>query len=332
MLRNREVQWLLVFSIVIVGLGSLIAGQISLQSAIVLLATVAFLAMGYGVFTYWRYQKIRQLSIMLDEICNGKFDLDVRNNMEGELSLLRSNIYKITSMLTKQGRQLKKDKLQLADGLSDISHQLRTPLTSMMVMTELLQQEDLAKEQRELFLQTITQQLERIQWLVTSLLKISQIDAGTITFKEEIISVAAVVKKAVEPFLILMELKEQQLVIKGDETATFYGDLSWSSEALTNIIKNCAEHTPAGGIIKIDYQQNPIYTEIIISDNGEGIDQDDLPYIFQRFYRGKNATSDSVGIGLAMSRAIVLAQHGDIVVESSPKGSRFCVKFYHQVV
>ena len=163
MLRNREVQWLLVFSIVIVGLGSLIAGQISLQSAIVLLATVAFLAMGYGVFTYWRYQKIRQLSIMLDEICNGKFDLDVRNNMEGELSLLRSNIYKITSMLTKQGRQLKKDKLQLADGLSDISHQLRTPLTSMMVMTELLQQEDLAKEQRELFLQTITQQLERIQ-------------------------------------------------------------------------------------------------------------------------------------------------------------------------
>lgn len=333
MMRNREIKWFIVGLVAVIALMLTIAGRYS-KHAFVLVGITALMLSGLFIgFTIWRYREIRRLAAMLDEICRGNITLDVRDNVEGELSILKNNIYKVTTMLSRQGQLLKKDKVYLADALSDISHQLKTPLTSMTMMTELLTEDNLTTEERSLFLNNINQQLDRIGWLITALLKLSKIDAGVITFKTDVLNVEMVIKKAAAPFLILMELKNQKLKIQGNAETVFIGDFNWTVEAISNILKNCVEHTPVDGVITITYGENPIYTEITIADNGEGIDKADLPYIFQRFYRGKNAGEDSVGIGLAMARSILLAQKGDVTAESiKNEGSRFCIKFYRQIV
>ena len=279
-----------------------------------------------------RYKEVQALSSYLYRICEGEYTLDIRDNEEGELSILKNEIYKMTVRMAEQAELLKKDKRYLADAISDISHQLKTPLTSMMVMTELLENHNLDREKRVLFTKKIKKQLERIEWLVGSLLKLSKIDAGTIQFKKEKVSVKALITSSVEPLLIPMELKEQELIVSGAESY-FTGDFNWSREALVNIIKNCVEHTPIDGEIHVNYLENPLYTEVCIMDNGEGIDQEDLPNIFKRFYKGSNADSESVGIGLAMARSIILAQNGDIKVESEKgKGTTFKLRFYKEVI
>lgn len=202
----------------------------------------------------------------------------------------------------------------------------------MSVMTDLLGDESLSEEKRKEFLHNIRTQLERIEWLVSSLLKLSKIDAGTAEFKREQISAAEVVKRAVEPLLIPMELRSQQLVIRGEDV-TFFGDINWTAEALTNIIKNCIEHTGDGGTITVEYSENPLYVEMRIIDNGSGIAREDLPYIFKRFYRGKNAGDESIGIGLAMAKSITEHQNGDLsVISKEGIGTQFNMKFYKHIV
>ncbi|MDD4679869.1 MAG: HAMP domain-containing sensor histidine kinase, partial [Clostridia bacterium] len=259
--------------------------------------------------------------------------LDIRDNDEGELSILKSEIYKVTVTLREQAELLKKDKVFLANSLSDISHQLKTPLTSMFVMTDLIGDKNLPSDKRIEFTKNIKSQLERLQWLVDSLLKLSRIDAGVIEFKKDRVNVSQLIRNATEHLLIPMELKEQTLQISGDEHTYFIGDFNWSSESVTNIIKNCLEHTPYGGEIIIDFNETPVCTTIIISDTGEGIDQSDLPYIFDRFYKGKNAKSESIGIGLSMSKSI-LENQGAVIEATSEKnkGTRFIIKIYKSIV
>lgn len=332
MIRNKEYRVLLVSMFVV--------ALINIIGAFVLNTNAGFLALGTGTlllilmwsFNKRRYKKLDELSAYLHRICSGEYSLDIRDNEEGELSILKNEIYKVTLRLSEQSELLKKDKIYLADAISDISHQLKTPLTSMMMMTELLGNNNLEDDKRLEFTKRIRLQLERIEWLVSSLLKLSKIDAGTIQFKKEPIDVKALVSKATEPLLIPMELREQRLVIEGDD-ASFLGDFNWSVEALVNIMKNCMEHTPVGGEIRVHTVENPLYTEVVIVDNGEGIDSEDLPNIFKRFYRGKNASSESVGIGLAMARSIVLQQNGDITVKSEKgKGTSFRIRFYKKVI
>ena len=312
----------------------MIAAIISNATVAILVASLSFLfILSTIIFTKWRYRELEKLSIYLRRIAGGDFKLDVRDNDEGELSILKNEIYKVTKMLAEHGEQLTKDKENLTDAISDISHQIKTPLTSMTIMVDLLRDKHLADEQRIKFTRNLQVQLERMDWLVTSLLKLSKIDAGTIQFKKEKIKVKSLVEKAVEPLLIPMDIKMHTLQIKGDDEATFLGDFNWTMEALINIIKNCVEHTPEGGEISIDFSENPLYTEIIISDNGKGIPREDLPYIFKRFYKGKTASEDSVGIGLAMAHSIVSSQQGDIEVKSeSGVGTTFSIKFYKQVI
>lgn len=285
------------------------------------------------IFTKWRYREIEKLSSYLKQISSGNFHLDVRDNSEGELSLLKSDIFKVTRMLSEQGTVLHEDKAKLTNAISDISHQLKTPLTSMIVMTDLLRDKGLENEKRTEFTRNLQVQLERMEWLVSSLLKLSKIDAGTITFKKEMVHVAPLIQAATDPLLIPMDIKMQQLKIHGDSQATFLGDFKWTAEALINIIKNAIEHTTEGGEISIHFSENALFTEICISDNGKGIAKEDLPYIFRRFYKGKNASDESVGIGLAMAYSIITSQHGDIEVKSQPgAGTTFQIKFYKQVI
>lgn len=301
-------------------------------AGVLLLAVSLSLLVLSVIYTRRRYQDITELTGYLRRIAGGDYSLDIRDNTEGELSILKNDIYKVTLILSKQAELLKSEKEQLADALSDISHQLKTPLTSMLVMAELLSKSELEPAKRAEFTKNLKLQLERMEWLLTSLLKLSKLDAGTIEFKKEAISAEALVNHAVKPLLIPMELKEQKLVLEGEHTATFLGDFNWTSEAILNILKNCMEHTGVGGTITVRYSENPLYTELLITDNGSGISKEDLPFIFKRFYRGKNAGAESVGIGLAMAKSIVMSQNGDISVTSRLKeGTRFSIKFYKQV-
>lgn len=331
MLRNREIRILLLVMST-VGLVSVVAVYTFPSAAVMLvLLTTLLLISCVFVFTYWRYREIEKLSDYLKKISNGDYSLDVRDNHEGELSILKNDIYKVTLMLSEQSSLLQRDKVRLTDAISDISHQLKTPLTSMMVMADLLDNVDLPDLKRIEFTQNIHRQLERIDWLVSSLLKLSKIDAGTVVFKQEPIVVKELIQKALDPVLIPIDIKEQTISVTGKETVSFLADLNWTIEALINILKNCVEHTQQGGAIDISFSDNALFTEVVIADNGKGISKEDLPYIFNRFYKGKGGSEDSIGIGLAMAYSIITSQHGDIEVKSEQdQGTTFQIKFYHR--
>ena len=285
------------------------------------------------LFTAWRYREMEKLAANLRRIAGGDYSLDVRDNEEGELSILKSELYKVTAMLSEYNERLRQEKVSLSDSMADISHQLKTPLTSMLMMADLLQDSELPEEKRREFTGRLRAQLERIEWLVSSLLKLSKLDAGVAVMKKDPVNVRSLVEKAVSPLLIPMELKEQTLELEGGEGVYFIGDAHWTTEALINILKNCMEHTPCGGRLQVTWEGNPIYTQIRIADTGEGIPKEDLPHIFTRFYRGRNAHEDSVGIGLAMAKSIILQQNGDITADSYPgRGTTFSIRFYKTVV
>lgn len=329
MLRNREILWLFVTMCSISLVAIVISARMSLPVAVLTCITSALLITCCFVFTRWRYKEIENLSSYLRQISNGNYTLDVRDNQEGELSILKNDIYKVTLMLSEHSALLQHDKVQLTNAISDISHQLKTPLTSMTVMADLFSETELPSEKRTEFTRNIRIQLERIGWLVSSLLKFSKIDAGTVQFKKDPISVRTLFQKLLEPVLIPMDIKEQTVSIKGDDTVSFLGDLNWTAEAVINILKNCVEHTPEGGEISISFAENALYTEVIIADNGKGIPKEELPYGFQRFYKGKNASEDSVGIGLALSHSIITSQNGDINIKSEKGiGTQFHIKIY----
>jgi signal transduction histidine kinase len=329
MYRNREIRILILSMGVISLIGVIAASIISWVAAILTFITTILIISCCIVFTRWRYQELEKLSSYLRQISGGDYSLDVRDNYEGELSILKSDIYKVTLMLSEQGSLLRQDKIQLTDAISDISHQLKTPITSMTVMADLLSDATLPTAKRTEFTRNIRIQLERTDWLVSSLLKLSKIDAGTVQLKKDEIVVSDLIRNALEPVLIPIEIKEQTVSIKGEEAASFLGDLNWTVEALINILKNCVEHTGAGGTIEIAYAENALYTEIVIADNGKGISKGDLAHLFKRFFKGKNASEESIGIGLAMAYSIITSQNGDIEVTSEEgRGTEFRIKFY----
>lgn len=333
MWRNREIRtYILVMCII----GMIATIGASFFSPVIALSAATFSMLFIAcslIFTAWRYRELARLSAYLRRISEGDYSLDLRDNQEGELSVLKNDIYKVTLRLSEQSSLLKQDKIKLTDAIADISHQLKTPLASMMVMTDLLSDPRLNEDKRAEFTHNISVQLERIQWLVSSLLKISKIDAGAVSFKKERIPVVNLINKAVEPVLIPMDIKEQTLLIEGEDTLFLQVDLNWTAEALANILKNCVEHTPQGGKISISFIENPLFTNITIADNGSGISKEDIPHIFQRFYKGKNSSEDSVGIGLNLAHSIITAQNGDIEVKSTEgEGTQFSIKFYKQVI
>ncbi len=332
MLRNKAYRYMLFLLLGVTILGTGIGLLIDPIMGTGIGLTSGLLTLISLWMTRRRYSDIKELSEYLRRIYSGDYSLDIRDSVEGELSILKNEIYKVTLILSKQADQLLSEKEQLANAISDIAHQLKTPLTSMTVMADVLSSEGLEPENRREFTKTLSTQLERMEWLLTSLLKLSKMDAGTVKFKKGQVTAAELIDKALKPLLIVMELKNQKLIFEDVGKVTFLGDCNWSAEALINILKNCIEHTPEGGTIMIQTEDNPIYTGIVITDNGIGIAKEDLPYIFKRFYKGKNAGEDSVGIGLAMAKSIIEKQNGDITVTSQPsKGSRFVIKFYKQI-
>jgi signal transduction histidine kinase len=280
-----------------------------------------------------RYRRISDLSELIDRILHGQEKLDLQDYGEGELAVLQNEIYKLTVRMREQADALIRDKAYLADSLADISHQIRTPLTSINLIVSFLSRPELTFEKRLELVKELSGLLSRIDWLISTLLKISKLDAGTVKFKSEPVSISQLVKKASEPFAVPMDLRGQQLCADISGGAAFLGDIYWTSEAVGNIIKNCTENTPEGGEIGITAAENALYTEIVIEDSGCGIDEADLPHIFERFYKGKNSSEQSAGIGLALARMIIAAENGTVKAENKKEGgARFAVRFYKSTV
>ncbi len=291
---------------------------------------VLFLILFY-VSTCRRYKRMADLAADINRILHGDVSVPLERYSEGELAILQSEVYKMTVRLREQKQNLQDDKIYLAGSLADISHQIRTPLTSINLLVNFLSEPNISDDRRIQLTHELYGLLSRIDWLITALLKISRLDAGTVQFKQEQISLEELICRSTSPILVSMELREQTL--KVEASGSFRGDISWTSEAITNIVKNCMEHTPDGGTVGIIASENPLYSEVVITDNGSGIAQEDLPHIFERFYKGVGSDKNSFGIGLALARMIITVQNGTVKAENNaPKGAKFTIRFYKGTV
>lgn len=300
---------------------------------------LAGLAVGLcaALYVYRRYrvqrQELRRLNEEIDQILHGNTYLELSRFREGEINVLRDEIYKMTVRLREQTERLSEDKAELADALADISHQIRTPLTALNLMNARLSGSGLTERERQRICMDMRKMLGRIEWLVTSLLKMSKLEAGAISFHIEEIRMADLAADALEPFRISAEICGIQIEISGETAVCFQGDCAWTLEAIGNILKNCMEYTPEGGKIRITWEENPLYAQMAVTDSGPGIAPEDLPHLFERFYRGKNAGEGSFGIGLSLAQMIVSRENGVIRAENVPGGgSRFSVRFYKSTV
>ena len=299
---------------------------------IIFLILICFVLIVSLILAILYFRKIyKDIKDMTDYVYNSSegrnFDMKNRNQ-EGQIGLLKTELIKMINILKEKVELLNNEKIFLNEVISDISHQLKTPMTSLIILNDLMY-EDLPKETKIEFLDKIKSQLNRMEWLIKSMLKLSKVEAKVIDFEKKEVKVSELIKKSISPSLISMEIKNIELTVNGDENISYIGDINWSCEAFVNIIKNCIEHTDTNGKINISYEENPLYCEVVIKDSGEGIDKKDLPHIFKRFYKGKSSKDDSVGIGLALAKSIIESQNGDIYVKSEKnKGSEFHIIFH----
>lgn len=245
-------------------------------------------------------------------------------------SKLRNELYKITIMLKEEAENAQKEKIGLARSLGDISHQIKTPLTSISIMLdEIKENENMDVETRKKFLFEISRQIEQINFLVISLLKLSKLDANAIEFENEKYDLVMLAKETIKNLEIPLEIKEQKIVIEAKEKSLVTGDYKWTLEAITNIVKNCIEHTAMGKNIYIEIKNSELYVELNISDEGTGISEKDLKHIFERFYKGENSSENSFGIGLSLAKTILEKQNATIKCFSElGKGTTFKIRFY----
>lgn len=272
---------------------------------------------------------IREITEYIKKINEKKYELKIEENTENELSKLKNELYKITVMLKEEAEESMDAKKTLKVAIEDISHQLKTPLTSMSIMLDnIIENPDMDNETRNLFIHEINRQIKWINWLILSLLKLAKLDSNTIEFEKNNINVQNLVNNVIKNLEIPIDIKEQKIIITGDKNTSFVGDYNWENEAITNVLKNCIEHTDKNKNIYIKFEENNFYTKIEIIDEGNGIDKEDLKHIFKRFYKGKNSSESSIGIGLALAKTIIEKDNGQIVCTSEVnKGTKFEIRY-----
>lgn len=294
-----------------------------------LIVFILMLSIIFFKYNHSESKKINEITKYIEEINRGNYKLNIEENTEDELSILKNELYKITIMLKEVAENSQKDKTTLKDSLSDISHQIKTPITSILIMLDnILSDENMPEDIKKDFIKDIKREIVNIKFLVESILKLSKIDSNSIKFIKKEVFIKDIINEAVKNVSMLSELKNIEIIVSGDDSIKTICDLKWQVEAITNILKNCIEHSYENRKIYINYNQNNMYTELKIEDNGTGIDAKDLPHIFERFYKGKNSSSDSVGIGLALSKSIIESNNGYIQVDSElNKGTTFIIKY-----
>lgn len=298
--------------------------KIYIEIIIIYLLVIIVISTIYIIHNIYVFKKIKGLSIYTTKILNDDYSMDIRSYDEGDISNLKNDLYKMTIKL-KETRDIElKEKKYLETTLEDISHQLRTPLTSMNVGLEVLSGNVDAITKKE-FIQMEKKNLDRIEWLVTSLLKMSRLDSGTVLLVDKKEDLSKIIDNALEPIKMPIELKGISLINEVDKNLKIKVDENWVREAFINVLKNAYEHT--NSLIKIVSSDNPIYTEVKIIDDGAGISNTDLPHIFERFYKG-STNKESIGIGLNMAKKIIEKENGNISVQTSNNGTTFIIKFY----
>lgn len=273
-------------------------------------------------------KEINEVIKIIEEINNKNYSFKMKDINEEDLSLLKNEIYKTTIMLNEISEISKKDKKELEESLEDISHQLKTPLTSILIMIDtLLDDEDMDQNTREDFLRNMKREVMNINFLVKSILKLSRLDTNTVKFISKKESVKEIINEAILNVSLLSDLKNVK--IETNLSDSFINcDYKWQIEALTNILKNSIEHSYENNKVLIESSENNAYVKITIKDFGFGIAKEDINHIFERFYKGKDSDYDSIGIGLALSKSIIEKQNGKIRVESSENGTTFTIKYF----
>ena len=344
LLRNAEVRRT-VFAFLAVGVtGAGAAWALAgVPAAVVVAATVAVLLGVFLVSTRLRYRRIARMASQVDAVLHGERDVSFERMREGELAVLASELDKMRSRLELANEDLLREKNALADALADVSHQIKTPLTSLSLMTSLTRGalvENGGHPGEVERLRTMERLEGRVEWLVSSLLKLARIDAGVVSFSRAHVDGAELVERAAEPLAVAFDLADVELAREVQAGAGFEGDLAWTAEALENILKNCLEHTPAGGRVSVSCTEDALAFRLSVEDTGPGIAPDDLPHVFERFYRGGTAGTDGsevdpggVGIGLALAKGLVTAQGGSIRAGNAPGGgARFDLVFFKATV
>ena len=315
---------------------SIIIENDRLFSGFIIVYNILFIGLALSIILlYLKHEKdqnkeIKKIVKCIEEINKKNYSINIDENSEDELSILKNELYKITIMLKEDAESSKKDKLKLKDSLSDISHQLKTPLTSINIMLDnILDNPEMDDKTKEKFIQNIKREITNISSLVGEILKLSKFDASVIKFEKEQVFINDLVEGAISNVEMMAELKNINIEVTNQDNIKLVCDAKWQTEAITNILKNCIEHSKENSTIIIDINSNKIYKQIIIRDNGEGIDEKDLPHIFERFYKGKNSSKDSVGIGLALAKTIIEKDNGSIKVDSKKgKQTTFVIKYY----
>ena len=315
---------------------SIIIENDRLFSGFIIVYNILFIGLALSlILLYLKHEKdqnkeIKKIARCIEEINKKNYSINIDENSEDELSILKNELYKITIMLKEDAENSKKDKLKLKDSLSDISHQLKTPLTSINIMLDnILDNPDMDSNTKEKFIQNIKREITNISSLVGEILKLSKFDASVIKFEEQQVFIDDIVKSAISNVEMMAELKNINIEVNNRDNIKLVCDAKWQIEAITNVLKNCIEHSKDDSTITIDIDSNKIYKQITIKDNGEGIDEKDLPHIFERFYKGKNSSKDSVGIGLALAKTIIEKDNGSIKVDSKKgKQTTFVIKYY----
>lgn len=303
--------------------------KIRIISLIIIITFDSLIILIFYLYDKNKSKKIKEITKMISKINNRQFDIDINDFNEGELSILKNEISKTTTMLRQVADNSVKDKLNLKDSLGDISHQLKTPLTSITIMIDnILDSPDMDEKTRKKFLINIKREILNINFLVMSLLKLSKFDANVVKFNKESVYLKDIIIESIKNVSMIKELKNITIKVSGDDNIKLLCDFKWQVESITNILKNSIEHTSEYGIVEVNYSENKLYTRILIKDNGKGIDSDDLPHIFDRFYKGENGSDDSFGIGLSLSKTIIEKEGGSITVKSTPNiGTIFTIKY-----
>ncbi|MCL2189278.1 MAG: HAMP domain-containing histidine kinase [Defluviitaleaceae bacterium] len=282
-----------------------------------------------------RRGELERLSADIRRIIDGQAP-DLRDNLEGQLSILKNDIHTLAGKLKEESANLAREKAAMADTLADISHQLKTPLTAMMVMADLL--ETAPPERAAGFIHNLKKGLVQTGWLANALLKMAKLESGSVVFSPGEITAGALADAALQPLQILLDIKGQRVEWQSGSAPTskdapwetrLYCDKNWTAEALTNIIKNASEHSPENSVITLSAGENPLCRWVSVADAGAGIPQEMMRGLFQRFGGGRDGDKQGHGIGLPLAMAILRGQNGDISVENrNGAGAVFMLKFY----
>lgn len=334
-LRNPELQRELIFlSLLMAGVTVGVWVKLGRQPAVILGGMCIVFMLVFLWHNRRHYMAMSVLAEEIDRVLHGENVSIMENCREGDLPILSDQIKKMVRRLKEQQSILQKEKTFLADAMADISHQMKTPLTSIHLLLSFLQEEKLPYEKRMEYVKEIMVLTGRIDWMVYALLRMAKLDAGTAVLQNTPYDARTLIQKSYESLAVSMDIRGITFRQETDVENAIVGDISWMAEAVSNILKNCMEHTAEGGEIVFSIQETALYFLLEITDSGEGIDEEDLPHVFERFYRGKHADENSVGIGLALAKQIIESQNGTVQVRNrkKEKGTQFMIRLYKSAV